>query len=109
MGMNSVFSYREIAKELHGKSWHEVFRVPSMSVGLYRLRTGEEDLQSPHTEDEVYYVVQGKAQIRVGEKNFAVEPGSLIYVEANLEHRFHTITEDLTVLVLFSPAEYTNR
>lgn len=40
-------------------------------------------------------------------KTYAVEPGSLIFVAANIEHRFHTITEDLTVLVFFAPAEST--
>jgi mannose-6-phosphate isomerase-like protein (cupin superfamily) len=41
----------------------------------------------------------------VGEEDVAVSAGSLVYVAARVPHRFHAIDEDLTVLVLFAPAE----
>lgn len=53
--------------------------------------------------------MEGKAEILVGDENIAVGPGSMVFVEAHLEHRFHTISEDLTVLVIFTPAEHTNK
>lgn len=86
----------------------EFLKVPALSVGLYMLAAGAADLQEPHTEDEIYYVISGRGSILVGSENRAVQAGSLIYVQANVEHRFHTITEDLRLLVLFAPAEYTN-
>jgi mannose-6-phosphate isomerase-like protein (cupin superfamily) len=92
-----------------GKLYLEFLRVPSLSMGVYRLPADGVDPQSPHTEDEVYYVVDGKAQIRVGEENRSVAAGSIVFVAANAPHRFHHIEEDLTVLVFFAPAEYTNR
>jgi len=93
------------AREESGQLYHEFLRVPTMSAGLYQLAAGATDPQQPHTEDELYYIVQGKAQITVDSENIPVEPGSLIFVAANIEHRFHTISEDLTVLVIFAPAE----
>ncbi len=57
----------------------------------------------------MYYIVQGRAQIQVGEEDMFVEPGSLVFVAANVDHRFHTIIEDLMVLVFFAPAEYSHR
>lgn len=92
-----------------GKLYHEFLRVPSMSAGLYELAAGATDPQQPHTEDELYYVVRGKAHIRVGKEDAPVEAGSLIFVAANVEHRFHSITEDLAILVFFAPAEYSQR
>ncbi len=89
------------------KRYHEFLRVPSMSMGVYRLPAGGVDPQSPHTEDEVYYVVSGKALIQVGDKDRSVGAGSIVYVAAHVPHRFHTIEEDLTVLVFFAPAEYS--
>lgn len=86
----------------------EFLRVPSLSLGLYSLAAGSLDTQQPHTEDEIYYVVSGRASMLVGTENQAVQAGSIIYVEANVEHRFHSISEDLRVLVIFAPAEYTN-
>jgi mannose-6-phosphate isomerase-like protein (cupin superfamily) len=91
------------------KLYLEFLEVPSLSMGLYVLPAGGTDPQSPHTEDEVYYVVSGKAQIKVAEENRAVQAGSIVYVPKNVEHRFHSIEEELRVLVFFSPAEYSNR
>lgn len=85
----------------------EFLRVPAMSSGLYLLPAGAADPQQPHSEDEVYYVVRGRGQIRVEDEDQAVEAGSFVYVSAHIPHRFHTITEDLAILVLFAPAEYS--
>jgi mannose-6-phosphate isomerase-like protein (cupin superfamily) len=87
------------------RAYLEFLRVPSMSLGIYSLPAGGVDPQKPHREDEVYYVLQGRAKIRVGEEDRAVEPGSVIFVAADAEHRFYSITEDLTLLVFFAPAE----
>ncbi|HEX7735685.1 MAG TPA: cupin domain-containing protein [Ktedonobacteraceae bacterium] len=88
------------------KLYLEFLRVPALSAGLYRLPPGGVDPQLPHSEDEIYYIVSGRASILVGEENQQVEAGSLIFVPAQLEHRFHSIKEELTVLVFFAPAEY---
>jgi quercetin dioxygenase-like cupin family protein len=45
--------------------------------------------------------------MRVGDEDRAVGAGSIIYVAANVEHRFHSIEEELKVLVFFAPAEYS--
>lgn len=97
------------AREQSGELYHEFLHVPAMSAGLYQLAAGSVDPQEPHTEDELYYVVQGRAQIRVDHEDSAVSAGSLIFVAANVEHCFHTISEDLIVLVFFAPAEYSRK
>ena len=89
------------------KSYLEFLKVSDLSMGLYVLPAGGTDPQSPHTEDEIYYVVSGKAQILVAEANRDVQAGSIVYVEKNVAHRFHSIEEELTVLVFFAPAEYS--
>jgi mannose-6-phosphate isomerase-like protein (cupin superfamily) len=90
-----------------GQAYLEFLRVPSLSMGMYRLPAGSVDPQSPHTEDEVYYVVSGRAQIRVGDEDRSVGGGSIVFVAAHVPHRFHTIEADLMVLVFFAPAEYS--
>jgi mannose-6-phosphate isomerase-like protein (cupin superfamily) len=83
----------------------EFLKTPAMSAGLYRLAAGSTDPQHPHGEDEIYYVIAGQAQIRVAGEDRPVGPGAIVYVPAHVEHRFHTIREELTVLVFFAPAE----
>ena len=92
-----------------GKLYFEFLHVPDLSMGIYQLPKGGVDPQSPHTEDEVYYVVSGAAKIKVANENRAVKAGSVVYVAKNVEHRFHSIEEDLTLLVFFAPAEYSKR
>ena len=70
---------------------------------------GGVDPQSPHTEDEVYYVVSGRAKILVANENRDVQAGSVVYVAKNVAHHFHSIEEDFTVLVFFAPAEHSNK
>jgi mannose-6-phosphate isomerase-like protein (cupin superfamily) len=83
----------------------EFLRVPAMSAGVYLLRAGAEDLQSPHGEDEVYYIVRGRARFRQADEERPVLPGDVLFVPAHQPHRFLAIEEELLALVVFAPAE----
>jgi quercetin dioxygenase-like cupin family protein len=88
-----------------GRPFREFLRVPAMSAGLYVLPAGSTDHQKPHREDEIYYVLRGHARFQAGPEDKEVSAGSLIFVAAEVGHRFYDITEELAVLVFFSPAE----
>ena len=88
-----------------GQLWHEFLRVPDLSMGLYVLPAGGTDPQQPHSEDEVYYVLSGRGQIMVDDEDRLVQAGSIVYVAKGVEHRFHSIAEELQILVFFAPAE----
>ena len=90
-----------------GRLYLEFLRVPALSMGLYVLPAGGVDPQQPHTEDEVYYVVRGRGMIRVGDEDRTVTAGSIVFVAAGVDHRFHAIEEELEILVFFAPAEYS--
>ena len=99
--MNTLLAARAKSE----RAWFEFLRVPALSMGVYHLRAGQDDLQQPHTEDEVYYVLAGRASFRAGAQETSVGPGTILFVERAVAHRFHDIREDLTVLVFFAPAE----
>jgi mannose-6-phosphate isomerase-like protein (cupin superfamily) len=86
-------------------AYREFLRVPSMSAGVYVLAAGSEDRQVPHRQDELYYVVRGKAGMQAGAEERKVTAGSLVFVAAEEKHRFFDIEEELVVLVFFAPAE----
>jgi mannose-6-phosphate isomerase-like protein (cupin superfamily) len=88
-----------------GRLYQEFLRIPAMSAGMYVLPAGAPDPQRPHQEDEMYYVVRGRARMRVGSEDQEVKAGMVIFVDAGLEHRFFDIDEELHVLVFFAPAE----
>ena len=105
--MSHFFDIHELERrrEAKGESYFEFLRVPAMSAGVYVLPKDGSDPQKPHREDEMYYVVRGRAQMKIGVEDAEVRAGSVIFVEADAEHRFYDIQEELEVLVFFAPAE----
>lgn len=102
-----VFQLTDLVAELEasGRNYLPFLNVPTLRTGLYALPTGNTDGQQAHDKDEVYYVINGRANITIGEEVFAVQPGSVVFVAAHIDHRFHDITEDLQLLVFFSEAD----
>jgi mannose-6-phosphate isomerase-like protein (cupin superfamily) len=100
-----TFEYDEVTRlrQDSGDSYLQFLNEDSLSLGLYVLPAGSEDTQLPHAEDEVYYVVEGRGAIDVAGERRAVQPGSMIFVAKQVEHRFVQIVEDLSILVFFAP------
>ena len=98
-----VFEIAELLEQKRAISFPylEFLRVPAMSAGIYKLAAGAKDLQGPHDEDELYFVIEGSARVRVDGEERRVQRGSLLYVRATSEHSFVEIEEDLTLLVFF--------
>lgn len=95
----------EAQRSACGELYREFLRVPAMSAGLYVLPAGATDPQRPHREDEMYYVLRGRARFRAAHEDWEVTAGSVLFVAAEVEHRFYDIAEELAVLVFFAPAE----
>jgi mannose-6-phosphate isomerase-like protein (cupin superfamily) len=87
-------------------SYAEFFRASTLSIGLSVWPAGLPDLQKPHAEDEVYYVIAGQGRIQVADDDRPVQAGSVIFVGANVAHRFHAIEETLRVLVFWAPPHH---
>lgn len=98
-----VFDVEKIKALMSNKpvEYREFLRVPTVSCGLYHLAAGSQDMQTPHDEDEMYFVLEGRAQLQVGDEIHEVTPGSILYVEAAEAHSFFEIVEDMTLLVVF--------
>lgn len=99
-----TFDLKEIRKTLEdGKvSYKEFLNVPSLSCGLYHLPAGSQDMQTPHDEDEVYLVLEGKAMMKTGDEPLEVTAGTVLFVKATETHSFFEIEEDMTLMVFFA-------
>ncbi len=87
------------------KPYLSFFNNDHMMMGIYTLKAGAQDGQSPHKIDEAYYVLEGKAKFEVAETKMDISPGSIIFVKANAPHKFYEIEEDLRLLVFFAKHE----
>jgi mannose-6-phosphate isomerase-like protein (cupin superfamily) len=90
-----------------GRPWLELLRSSSLSAGLYVLPAGAVDEQEPHGEDEVYVVVAGASRFTAGEVTREVRAGDVLFVAAGVPHRFHDISDELRIIVVFAPPEGT--
>lgn len=102
-----AFEIKDLQKQLEqsGKPWLPFLDVSTLNCGIYFLAKGAEDKQSPHKQDEVYYVLEGEATLEVDSESILAMRGSVIFVKAGAVHRFLNIEKDLKLLVFFSTAE----
>ncbi len=99
----SVFHIDELKRQVEGAEpkFREFLKSQSLTCAIYHLPIGSRDMQAPHLEDEIYFVVSGRATLKVGEQKHNVAPGSILYVRATDEHSFFNIEEALTLIAVF--------
>ena len=104
MNMERIYELGKILSGL-GDSKEDYYvdflNTKSFEAGIIRLRKDQEDTQSTHSVDEIYYVIEGEGLIRIGGENYEVHKGIVVFVPANTEHRFHRNIRDLIVLYVF--------
>ncbi len=71
----------------------------TMSVELYAPIA--QDLQTPHLQDELYFIQSGQGELIVNGERQPFEPGMVFFVAAGVEHRFENFTADFTTWVVF--------
>jgi mannose-6-phosphate isomerase-like protein (cupin superfamily) len=98
---SAVFKLSEIETQPTDGPWHPIFQTSTLRTGLYVLPVKGVDGQTPHSVDEIYHVFRGKAVLDIDGENHPVEAGWVLYVRAGVPHHFHSVTEDLRVLVFF--------
>jgi mannose-6-phosphate isomerase-like protein (cupin superfamily) len=102
-----IFDVADLKKRVtgHEPRFFEFLHRAKLSCAVYRLPAGAQDMQAPHLEDEIYIVLEGRARLRIGGRDQEVRPGLVLFIQGNTDHRFSDITEDLTLLAVFSGSE----
>jgi mannose-6-phosphate isomerase-like protein (cupin superfamily) len=81
--------------------FHTFLNRETLAAGLLVLQPGEEDTQTPHDSDEVYYVLKGDGFLKINKKNYPASEGKLYFVKKDTEHNFFGNTKELIVLYFF--------
>ena len=81
--------------------FHTFINKESLAAGILVLEPGEEDTQTPHDSDEVYYVLSGNGYLKIKDKDYKVSKDKLFFVAKDVEHFFHGNTKELKVLYFF--------
>lgn len=91
-----------LEKIKNNNSYFQTFiNKDSLAAGVLVLKPGEEDTQTPHDSDEVYYVISGDGFLKIKDKDYSVSKDKLFFVAKDVEHYFHGNTKQLKVLYFF--------
>ena len=82
--------------------FHTFLNRKNIAAGVLVLKPGEEDTQTPHDDDEVYFVIRGDGYLKINDKDYAVSEGMAYYVQKDIQHKFFGNKKELIVLYFFS-------
>ena len=74
-----------------------------MSVEIFAPGSNADgrDRQTPHSQDELYFVQHGLGDIVIADQRFAAAAGDAFFVAAGVAHRFENFTPDFATWVVF--------
>ena len=81
--------------------FHTFINRENLAAGILLLQPGEEDTQTPHDSDELYYVIKGNGYLKINKKDYTVSDGKVFFVAKDVEHYFFGNTKELIVLYFF--------
>ncbi len=101
--MKLDFDTRQYIDEIRKSEtyFHTFINRDTLAAGVLVLQPGEEDTQSPHDSDEVYYVVKGDGFLKINRKDYPISEGKAYFVQKDMEHYFFGNTKELIVLYFF--------
>jgi mannose-6-phosphate isomerase-like protein (cupin superfamily) len=82
--------------------FHTFINRNNIAAGILVLQPGEEDTQTPHDSDEMYYVVRGDGFLKVNNTEYCVSEGMMYYVQKEVPHKFFGNKTELVVVYFFS-------
>jgi len=81
--------------------FHTFINRNNLAAGVLRLEPGEEDTQSHHESDEIYYIMRGDGLLNIAGKDYPISEAKVYFIGKNIEHKFHGNKKELVVLYFF--------
>jgi len=85
-----VFDLGTVAKIMGGPAYSTAHgpcvEGDRMIVGLIRMKAGTGAEDHSHPNEQWIYILQGTFHAKIGDKEFDVKPGSVVYIPANTIH-----------------------
>ena len=106
--MKIEFDTNEYVKNItKTKSYYHTFvNRDNLAAGVLRLEPRDEDTQTPHESDEIYYIIRGDGFLNIAGKDYPVSEAKAYFVGKNIEHKFHGNTKELVVLYFFGGPDF---
>jgi quercetin dioxygenase-like cupin family protein len=76
--------------------------TPDLRLSIFRMAPGQyHPLHAHRNVGELYFVLEGRGEVRVGERYDWISAGTAVYIPQNVPHSLRTHDEGITVLVVF--------
>lgn len=104
MTEEKTFELQYLLKQLDKEVGYflDFLKVRHLEAGIIVLHPGAIDMQTTHSADELFYIIEGNGIIELGRSSKPIKKGSIAFVPAGLHHRFYGNKEDLVVLYMFA-------
>lgn len=93
----------EALKKEQDKPFTVLMKNGSMSIEYFVPKNI--DTQQPHKQDEIYVIASGSSQFFRNGEVMDCNKGDVLFVSANMEHRFMNFTDDFGTWVIFYGTE----
>ncbi|MFB5598034.1 MAG: cupin domain-containing protein [Nitrosopumilaceae archaeon] len=93
--------YIENLRKDKNNYFHTFINRETLAAGVLVLQPGEEDTQTPHESDEMYYILKGDGYLKINKKDYPVSEGKAFFVQKDIEHYFFGNKKELIVLYFF--------
>src|SRR5215210_3724812 len=99
---NKVITKIELYNNNNYESYFlDFLKTTSIDAGIIILKPTQKDIQEPHSQDEIYYIIEGNGFIEIGKNIHLFHSGMCIFVPSNTPHRFFDIVGKLVALYVF--------
>jgi mannose-6-phosphate isomerase-like protein (cupin superfamily) len=82
--------------------FHTFINRQNIAAGVLVLNPDEEDTQTPHDSDELYYVVKGDGYLQINNTDYKISDGMMYFVQKNVPHKFFGNKKEIIVVYFFS-------
>jgi len=93
--------YIENLRKDKNNYFHTFINKETLAAGIIVLQPSEEDTQTPHESDEMYYVLKGDGYLKINKKDYSLSEGKSFFVQKGVEHYFFGNKKELIVLYFF--------
>lgn len=104
--MNFHFSVEQAIRKLEAETQNHftvLMKHGTMSIEYYAPKNA--DLQMPHKQDEIYVIASGMASFFRNGERVLCKANDVLFVPAQMEHRFENFSDDFATWVIFYGAE----
>lgn len=95
-------------KQFKGTFFKILQQTPLSQVGVMTIKAGEDSgPEELHEGDQIVYVIEGEARVRIAKEEFHLTEGMIVTVPAKTDHHvYNPGRSDLFFLTIYTPPAY---